>query len=303
VSGTLAVTGGTGFVGKRFIDLALAGGWKVKALARSSQSMREGLTWIHGSLSDRASLSTLLAGSNAVIHIAGAVNAPDRAAFAQANIAGTQSVIDATKAAGVSRFVHVSSLAAREPGLSNYGWSKAGAEDAVRSSGLDWVMVRPPGIYGPGDRDQLDLFKAARLRVMPLPPAGRLSLLHVDDLTRLLLVLAAPGAPSGMIYEADDGRDGGWSHTDYAKAIADAVGRKALLLPLPAALIGLGAKIDRALRGDKAKLTADRAAYFCHPDWVIDPAARPPATLWVPEIETRQGLRDTAKWYRQAGWL
>jgi nucleoside-diphosphate-sugar epimerase len=303
VSGTLAVTGGTGFVGKRFIDLALTAGWQVRALTRSPQPEADGLNWVSGSLSDSAALASLVSDVDAVIHIAGAVNAPDRAAFAQANIAGTQSVIDAAKASGVRRFIHVSSLAAREPGLSNYGWSKAGAEDAVRASGLDWVMVRPPGIYGPGDRDQLDLFKAARLGVMPLPPAGRLSLLHVDDLTQLLLVLAASGAPSGTIFEADDGCEGGWSHTDYARAIADAVGRKPLLLPLPAALIGFGAKIDRALRGGKAKLTADRAAYFCHPDWVIDATARPPLSLWVPEVETRQGLRDTAKWYGEAGWL
>ncbi len=303
MSGTLAVTGGTGFVGKRFIDLALAAGWQVKALARSAQPAQNGLNWISGNLSDPAALAALVSDADAIIHIAGAVNASDRAGFAAANIAGTQAMINAAKSVGVARFVHVSSLAAREPGLSNYGWSKAGAEDAVRASGLDWVMIRPPAIFGPGDRDQLDLFKAARLGVMPLPPAGRLSLLHVDDLTRLLMALAEPGGQTGTIFEADDGRERGWSHTDYARAIADALGRKALLLPLPPALIGLGAKIDRVLRGDKAKLTADRAAYICHPDWVIDTAARPPAALWVPQIETVTGLRETAKWYREAGWL
>ncbi len=301
--GTLAVTGGTGFVGKRFIDLAIAAGWLVKALARSPQSARYGIEWIGGSLDDAQCLAALVTGVDTVIHIAGAVSARDRAGFAAANIAGTKAVAEAATTAGAGRFVHVSSLAAREPGLSDYGWSKAGAEDAVRASGLDWVMVRPPGIYGPGDHDQLDLFKAARLGVMPLPPAGRLSLLHVDDLGQLLLALVPPSAASGRIFEADDGREGGWSHTDYARAIADAVGRKALLLPLPATLIGYGAKIDRLFRGDNAKLTADRAAYFCHPDWVIDPAARPPETLWTPQIDTRDGLRQTASWYRSVGWL
>jgi nucleoside-diphosphate-sugar epimerase len=300
---TLAVTGGTGFVGKRFVDLALAEGWTVRALARSPQLVRDGIQWISGGLHDLASLTELVAGTDAIIHIAGAVNAPDRNAFAWANIAGTQAVIDAAMTAGVARFVHVSSLAARESGLSNYGWSKVGAEDAVKASGLDWVMVRPPGIYGPGDRDQLDLFKAARLGVMPLPPAGRLSLLHVDDLARLLLRLVEPDAPSGMIYEADDGREGGWSHIEYARAIANAVGRKALMLALPAAMIRFGAKADRLLRGKNAKLTADRAAYFCHPNWVIDPSARSPAALWTPQIETMTGLCDTARWYTQAGWL
>ncbi|PZP87386.1 MAG: hypothetical protein DI592_03700, partial [Stenotrophomonas maltophilia] len=68
----------------------------------------------------------------------------------------------AARDAGCRRFVHVSSLAAREPELSDYGWSKAAAEVLVKASRLDWVMLRPPGVYGPGDTEFLDLFRIAR---------------------------------------------------------------------------------------------------------------------------------------------
>ena len=63
------------------------------------------------------------------------------------------------------------------------------------------------------------------------------------------------------------------------------------------------ARADTLLRGSKAKLTTDRAAYFCHPNWVVDPGKRPDAGLWRPEQETRQGLKDTAAWYEAKGWL
>ena len=67
---------------------------------------------------------------------------------------------------------------------------------------------------------------------------------------------------------------------------------------MPRAAVRLGALIDGLIRRDKAKLTPDRAAYFCHPDWVADPALAPPAGLWTPAIDTPEGLRATAEWYR-----
>ena len=77
---------------------------------------------MQGDLANAPALARLCEGAEAVIHIAGAVNLPTRAEFAAVNVAGTQAVVDAARAAGVRRFVHVSSLAAREPGLSDYGW-------------------------------------------------------------------------------------------------------------------------------------------------------------------------------------
>jgi hypothetical protein len=68
-------------------------------------------------------------------------------------------------------------------------------------------------------------------------------------------------------------------------------------------MLRIGAWADRLLRGDKAKLTADRVRYFCHPDWRVDPNLRPDPSLWQPQVETRQGLKETATSYRAAGLL
>ena len=299
---TLAITGGTGFVGGHLIAMALERGHQVRALTRRDQPERAGVTWIRGALGDTASLAELVTGADAVIHVAGVVNAPDRAGFAAGNIEGTRAMLNAAQAADVRRFVHVSSLAAREPELSDYGWSKAQADKLVKASPLHWSIVRPPAIYGPGDFEMLELFRLAKLHLALLPPGGRLSVLHANDLCRLLLALT-DSDEARLVFDPDDGALNGWSHADFARAIGKAVGKLVLTLSCPRSAVMAGARIDRLLRGEKAKLTPDRAAYFCHPDWVSNPAHRPAAQLWQPQIPTAQGLADTAQWYRAQGLL
>jgi nucleoside-diphosphate-sugar epimerase len=298
----LAVTGATGFVGQMLVDRAVEQGVLLRCLVRRAQPPRAGVEWVLGDLDDAAALAQLCAGARAVLHIAGAVNAPDAQGFERANVTGTAALLQAAQGAGVARFVFVSSLAAREPQLSAYGASKARAEALVAASPLDWVSVRPPSIYGPRDVDNFELFRAAKLGVVPVPAGGRASLIHVEDLVRLLLALAA-GGPSHATYEPDDGREGGWRLEDMARAMGRAVGRRALVLGLPAWALMLGARMDSALRGPRARLTRDRAAYMSHPDWVASPSARPPAQLWQPQIATEQGFAATARWYAQQGWL
>ncbi len=294
----VALTGGTGFLGRHVLDALLAAGHTVRALARKPQCSRQGVVWIGGDLENP---SDLCAGADAVIHVAGVVNA-DAATFDKGNRQGTETMLAAAQAASVQRFVHISSLSAREPQLSNYGASKRAAEDAVVTSPLGWSIVRPPAIYGPGDTDNLELFRFAKRGIMPLPPKGRLSAIHAADLARLIVAMAE-NAPAHAFYEADDGRPEGWSHQDYARMIGAAVGRNPLTLALPKAALNFGAALDGMFRGPKAKLTRDRVSYMTHPDWVIDAARRPPSLLWTPQIATPEGLKSTADWYRAEGWL
>ncbi len=299
----IAVTGGTGFVGSHLIDAALAAGHRVAALTRREQLAREGVTWVTGSLEDRDALRRLATGADAVIHVAGVLSAPDQAGFEAGNVTGTLAMLSNATAGGVQRFVHVSSLAAREPQLSLYGGSKARSEALVETSGLDWVIARPPAVYGPGDRETLELFKMAKYGILLMPPAGRFSLLHADDLSALLLALADPQAPAKLTIEPDDGRPGGWSHREFAAALGKAMGKSPIVLSAPEVALRLAARADRLVRGPKAKLTPDRAAYFSHRDWVASPAKAPPPGLWAAQIPTEEGLRETARWYVDQHWL
>ena len=298
----VALTGGTGFVGSHVIDQALAAGLELRALTRRPQPHRAGITWIAGALDDSASLATLATGANAVLHVAGVINAPDRDGFAESNIQGTRAIITAAENAGIRRFVQVSSIAAREPDLSDYGWSKAGADKVLIASNLDWTIVRPPAIFGPRDNEMLELFKLAKHHIVPLPPAGgRLSVIAVQELVRLLIALPTSNALTREIVEPDDGHANGWDHRDLARAIGVATGSTVLPLPLPRFLLDTVSAGDRLVRGKGAKLTPDRVRYFCHRDWVSH--ARPPADVWAPQIDTRDALAATAAWYRAQGLL
>jgi len=299
---TLAITGGTGFVGATLVRHAAMRGHPVRALTRRPQPGGKRVEWVNGALDRPDALTRLCEGADAVIHVAGAITARDRAGFEEANVFGTLNMVEAAKAAGVRRFIHVSSLAAREPELSEYGWSKARSEQVVGASGLDWTVVRPPAVYGPGDRETLELFRMAKRGLMLLPPAGRLSVIEVSDLSRLLLTLVGQEETLGKTFEPDDGYEEGWTHRQFAEAIATAVGRKRVTtLATPRRLMRLGARVDRLVRGKSAKLTIDRANMYSHPDWVAH--QRPPAEVWRPHIETNAGLKATAVAYRAAGWL
>ena len=305
----IAITGGTGFVGQAVVDEACRRGLPLRALARREQAACEGVEWVRGDLADRAALATLVAGAEAVLHVAGVVNTRDPMGFHLGNVTGTEALVEAAEAAGVRRFVFVSSLAAREPGLSKYGQSKRHAEEVVQTSALDWTIVRPPAIYGPRDREIFDMFRAARWGVVPMPPAGRTSIIHVADLARLLLSLTASSSETvgqqtiHRIFEPDDGRQGGWTHAKLGRAIGRAVGKSVWAPALPRRVLSTAAWLDGRLRGAKAKLTPDRVGYMCHPDWVSRPDRAPPPELWRAEIPTRDGLIETATWYRAQGWL
>ena len=300
----VALTGATGFVGGATLDRLLESGWHIRALTRREQPKRAGVTWVSGALDRSDTLATLCEGADAVLHIAGVVNAPNVAAFETGNVTGTANMLSATKAAGIQRFVHVSSLSAREPQLSAYGASKAKAEKLVATSLLDWTIIRPPGVFGPGDKDVFEMFRMANKGLCLLPPAGLGSWIYVDDLARLLVaLLPAHEDATARIFEADDGEPGGWTHEGFARAIGSALGKRINTFSAPRPLLFAAAWADRLVRGNRAKLTPDRAGYMSHPDRVIDRSAAPPSALWTPQTPTREALKTTARWYKANGWL
>jgi nucleoside-diphosphate-sugar epimerase len=297
----IAVTGATGFVGGHLLPHLLEAGHELSALTRKPQADRAGITWFNGALDDDAALAKLCAGCDAVIHVAGVVSA-DLAGFDAGNRLGTLAIAHAAEVAGATRFVHISSLAAREPQLSMYGASKRAAEDVVIASALDWRIVRPTAIYGPADTGMLDIFRMAKHGFVALPPAGRMSVIHVKDLCRLIVALVE-SPESHVLYEADDGVPNGWAHRDFAAALGKALGRRTIALPMPKMLLSAASRLDRLFRGNDAKLTADRVGYITHPDWTIDVQRIVPTELWTPQIPTPEGLAATAAWYREHGWL
>ncbi|MGE0149399.1 MAG: NAD-dependent epimerase/dehydratase family protein [Parvibaculaceae bacterium] len=304
MKGPIALTGSTGFVGRHLTKALADAGFALRLLAR--QAPRDcGLgsaETVVGGLDDGQALEQLVGGSAAVIHLAGAIAAPDRQSFFAVNSRGTEKIARAAMAADVPRFIHVSSLAAREPQLSDYGASKRAAEEALLSlkpKGL--LIVRPPVVYGPGDRATLPLFAqlARGTAFIPGSAKARFSLLYVEDLVKFLAARLADDA-EGLI-EIDDGR-GGYGWPDLLAMAGRSEGRAAKAVYVPQWLIGTLAW-PAALLGSVLKLrvplTPGKVRELYHPDWV----ARPTSPKAQDCVDFTEGFRRTVAWYREQGWL
>lgn len=267
---------------------------------------------ILGDLDDSAALAALTAGTDVVIHAAGLIKALDRAAFFAINEGGAARVAQAVAASPGARMIQISSLAAREPSLSDYAASKRAGEAAAKAVlGERLMVLRPPAIYGPGDRETLGLFQlAGGSPAMPVPdaPGARLALAFVDDVAAF--VMAAMERPWGPGTFAHGGaRPAGYGWREIFETAAAAMGRSPAFVPLPPWIIGAaGAAASGWSRatGRAAIFGVGKAREILHPDWSVSPAEQPPASLSRPastELSLRAGFDATVAWYRQAGWL
>jgi nucleoside-diphosphate-sugar epimerase len=173
----IALTGATGFIGTAVLNRLRSAGFQVRALYRNTRADKRGseqlVQWVPGRLEDPDSLRRLLKGADTIIHCAGAVRGGEWRQFEKVNTDGVARMVHAAKQMHPSpRFLLLSSLAAREPGLSAYAASKRQGEDVLKfvESGLDWVALRPPAVYGPGDREITPLFRLMRYGVSPPRP-------------------------------------------------------------------------------------------------------------------------------------
>ena len=220
------MTGASGFLGRRLCQRLQAEGERVVALGRSP---REG-PWDEyrsGDLSAETALADKLEGISVVYHLASRAHAlsetpADAEAYRPVIVGGTRRLLEASRQAGVRRFVYISSVKAmgegNPPGYASapvteewphtpqspYGLCKAEAEALVRESGLPHrVILRPVMIYGPGEKGNLPRMVEAvrRGRFPPLPEAGnKRSMIHVDDVVEYCLRAATFPIASGKTY-------------------------------------------------------------------------------------------------------
>jgi nucleoside-diphosphate-sugar epimerase len=320
------VTGATGFVGSHLVDRLLAGGDEVTALVRSPAKARglaeRGVRLVAGDLHDERALAEAARDQDVVHHVAALVGAVDEAEFVRANRDGTANLVRAVEAvAPGARFVLTSSLAAAGPAahgaprradapeqpVTMYGRSKLASEQVVRASALDWVIARPPAVYGPRDRDNfLTVFKATRLGVIPVFGTGdqELSMVFAPDLADALALAGRTPGIGGRAYFVNHPEI--VTSGTVVQEIARAAGRRVRLVPLPrtVAELALGVAGGAAtLLKRKTILRADKANEFFQPAWTgdVEPFLRD--TGWQPEYALRPGLEDTYRWYVEAGWL
>ena len=314
MSRLVAVTGATGFIGGHVVRAFAEEGVSVRILTRRlphnpiiSDSPVEAVL---GDLDDAASLRKLVRGAEATVHLAGVIKARRRSDFFHYNAAALGSLSEVLQETNTdSRLLYLSSLAAREPGLSSYAASKrAGEQRLAEVRGLSCCILRAPAVYGPGDRETLPLFRLAARGFAPMlgKSDARLSLIDVRDLARAIVRLCLDVNGERATYEIDDGRIGGHTWDEVLNAAGRAVGRRARRINVPSpASWTVAALGDLARVGFSANpmLTREKLREVRHPDWVVRDRRIEEEFDWRPVIPMDRGFVDAVSWYRAAGWL
>ena len=299
----IALTGATGFTGHFLVPSLLGVCSSLKILARRAVPGVGDYEIITGALHDQAALAMLVQGCDVVVHNAGATNAINENGYFSVNYAGTKALYEAAVQANVKRFVYVSSLAARLPGISPYAASKRAAEDFLLSqkTKMQIVILRPSAIYGPHDRGTLPLIAGLQNRVAFVPgrASARFSLLHARDFAAV--VADAALSPATGVFEIDD-LSGGYDWQALADASQTITGLPSRLIYLPHFAVhgvAFGAECFAALRGRASLVNRHKVRELYCQDWVVRGANWPRAN----PIALAEGLGETIDWYQSQGWL
>lgn len=201
---TIFLTGGTGFIGSRLATALLSDQrYRLRCLTRSLERVTSTprCAWVVGDLGRPASYQDALDGADCVVHLAARVGGGSRSEHERTNLVGTRDLLSSCRAAGVHRFLYVSSIAVTYGDRRGYPYaeSKRLAEEAVRVSGLDVLTVRPTMVLGPGSAIQEKLRRMVALPWVPLVGDGRVRVqpIHVSDVAAYLARRVADAAPWG----------------------------------------------------------------------------------------------------------
>lgn len=321
------VTGSNGFIGSTLTAKLLQEGMQVKCVVRKTSD----LTWLknqpvefsYADLRDYTTLGQVVKDVDIVFHLAGVTKARDPEGYMQGNLKATENLLSACEQYGSDeiKFVFVSSLAAAGPSaadrplteedkaqpISQYGLSKYLAEQAVlRYAEKKFaVIIRPPVVYGPRDRDVLLYFKSVKKGFLFLLGTGkqRISLVHVDDLVQGIMA-AANHPVSGKIFYISG--DGAYDWHTIGHTIARALNKKPITIYVPLWLLSIIAAVSVAassLTGKPALLNWDKVAEMKQAGWMCSNERAKKELGFRPKMDLQRGIQQTADWYQSMGWI
>ncbi len=327
---TLLVTGSSGFIGAQVLRHLVAEGERVRVFLRPESSgsvVPEGVEVVRGSFGDREALGRAVCGVDRIVHLAGVTKAFDEAGYDAGNVMPVKNLLAAVREhnENLKRFLFVSSLTVAGPAseglcgvsehdtpapVSAYGRSKLRAEALCMQYAADIpvTIVRPPAVYGPGDRDVLQVFQMLAKGV--LLSAGRqarqrFSMIYVDDLVDGMMMAARSEAAAGGIYYISSPRSCSWD--ELIAAARPVLGFTSILkLSLPKPLLFFVATLIGAvgsLRGTPALINRDKANELVQDYWVCSPEQAETDFGFRAGTPLAEGIAKTISWYRQKGWL
>ncbi len=326
---SVLVTGATGFTGSLLTRRLVARGAHVTALVRPGSSVAHlsdaGVTWVRGEISDGDLIAEAMRGKQYVFHVAAAYRRVGLSEdeYRRVHVTSTMRLAErAARVAGFKRFVHVSTIGVHgsisdppanelsplRPGDA-YQRTKAAAESWIRdfaaAEGLPCTIMRPCGIYGPGDRRLWKLFRIVQLGVFPIVGRGRhlYHLIHVEDLVTALMLAAVHPNAIGESFIVGNRE---WTSLDHmASVIAGSLGRRVRLVYLPVApFVVCAAACEVICRplGLAPPLHLRRVGFFTK-DRAFDTSKLRRVLGFAPLRGNDEGLADTTRWYVDHGWL
>ncbi len=331
---TAFVTGGTGFIGSHLVEALKQRGYdEVRCLVRGPMRWLDGqdVVSVQGDLADAEALAEGVRGADCVYHLAGVTRTPDWATYEQVNVVATRRLLEIVRQVNpaLKKVLVTSSLAAVGPAesrvadeqtplepISQYGRSKAEMERALATPTADGtvylrdlplVVVRPSAVYGPREADLYTFFKAVNTGVCPVignveEPA--LSLVHARDVAHGMIDAAEAEATTGRTYFL--GSEHFYSWRQIKEAATAALGKKALTLRIPGALMGtLGAVVERISRlaGRYPPLNRDKAREILQTCKMCSVERARRDFGYRQRVSLEDGVRETIAWYKAEGWL
>lgn len=327
---TVLVTGGTGFVGSHFVDKLLAMGYNVRCLVRKTSNLQwlqnKPVELCYGTLQNKEALAEVVKGVSAVCHIAGVIAAKTEAGYYRGNYVGTKNLLEAiiNHNANISRFLHMSSLAAVGPAesldkpvtedtpphpITAYGKSKLAAEQEVLKyrDKLPITIIRPPAVYGPRDAALVALFQTIKRGIVPLIGFREkyVSLVYIDDLVNGSLLAFKNPKAIGQIYFISSARYYTWEEVGMC-VIQSMNKQRYVKIKIPNFVVMTIAGFSEFIGKFSKKppvFNIDKGRDFIQPFWICSIEKAKTELGYKPSVDIDEGIPRTIQWYQENGWI
>jgi dihydroflavonol-4-reductase len=322
------ITGATGFIGSHLAELLVTKGHTVRCLVRKTSDIRWlkdiSIEYVYGDLFDDDALKDAVTGVDYVYHSAGVTKAKKPEEYFRGNSTGTHNLLQAVHrhTPGIRRFVQISSQTAVGPSptprpitedvdprpITTYGKSKLKAEQEciAMMPRIPITIVRPPAVFGQRDKDVFEFFNTMSKGLQPMVGFSEkyVSLIHVSDLVRGIVMAAESDRSMGQVYFISSRDVYGWK--EVGEITRSILGRRALRLRIPEAgvyMIATFAEFFALFSSKPALINYEKARDMVQDYWTCDSSKAMRDFGYQQKITLEEGIRVTVEWYKAQGWL